>query len=118
MGWFRHLRGCRVLRNALRMAINSGLAEDSPARRVAASYFRMDASGLRPLQRVRSLCAGADRRRALLRDEAIAAADCAGAGPVSPGQFTCAKYRDICLAAAAGRAHATVIAIRPASNPD
>src|ERR1700723_3894173 len=118
MDWVWHLRACRVLCNALRMAINSCLADDSPARRVAASYLRMDAGGLRQPQRVRSVCAGADSWRALLRREAFAPADFAGAGPVSSGPFTCAKYRDICLAAAASGAHASVVAIRPASNPE
>src|SRR4030095_43143 len=74
----------------------------------------MDAGGLQPLRPVPGMPIRVDSRRALLRCEALAAANCFGADPVSHGPFTCSKYRDLRFADAPCCALAAVVAIRAA----
>src|SRR5204862_247693 len=85
--WHRKLGS--VLRHPLRMGIDSRCAQDSRSRRAAAFDHRMAPLGFQQARRVRDCDSRLDRRRALLRGEAAAAADRTGSWLAAHGPGTC-----------------------------
>ena len=106
-----------LLLHALRLGIDPRFAQDSRSRSAAAYHQRMGAGGFQSAQPVRTDDPRPDRRGALSRRPAVAAADRADARPAAHGAFAWQESGDTCTAAADRLADAGVTSISLCNRP-